>query len=281
MVTVALVVAMTHESRLYFMVSSVWYSGIVVLDFWLVWMDQFEVERKEMVKTPNSFLPHSHPSRAMRLTLSMKIAFIGGLIFSVIFLVRALFFTTQTPLNTFWIQSVFLVYMAYCTILYLLATVIRDCLFPKEKVEDELKKCLMVMFVMDLVIKTSVMIAGWYLVNDIKTMYFFLSLGVLSSLILFVVFIPATPVFHIEYSIYNKCLAAPTLLLLIPYVYFILPFLLTLPERPEEVYNWKVIYMVVSIPLLWFSIFDFLSAWTGDVELGTRSDTSADIDISS
>ncbi|KAF1763050.1 hypothetical protein GCK72_011315 [Caenorhabditis remanei] len=153
----------------------------------------------------------------------------------------------------------------------------------KVKEEDEMKKCLMVMFGTNLVVKTCIMIIGWYLVNDIKAMYFFLSLEVLSSLILFVVFIPATAVFHIEYSIYNKCLAVPTLLLLIPYVYFILPFLLTLPERPEEVYNWKIVYMVVSTPLLSFSIFDFLAAWTGDVELDTcaeiGSDTSADIDI--
>ncbi|KAF1763048.1 hypothetical protein GCK72_011313 [Caenorhabditis remanei] len=72
--------------------------------------------------------------------------------------------------------------MAYCTILYLIATVIRDCLFPKEKVEDELKKCLMVMFGMNLVVKISIMIIGWYLVDDVKTMYFFLSLEVLSPL---------------------------------------------------------------------------------------------------
>ncbi|EFO92003.1 hypothetical protein CRE_10598 [Caenorhabditis remanei] len=196
----------------------------------------------------------------------METPFIGGLFLSIIFLIRALFFNIQTPLNTFWIQSVFLIYIAYCTILYLLATVIRDYLCQKkEKKKDELKKCLMGMFVMDLVIKASVIMSGWYLVNDIKTMYFFLSLEVLSSLILFFVFIPVTPVFHLDY---NGCLEALTVYLRIIYVHFTLWFLIVLPVKPEEVDDLKIVYMVVSIPLLWLSIFDLYSVWNGDFELG-------------
>ncbi|EFO92006.1 hypothetical protein CRE_10599 [Caenorhabditis remanei] len=127
----------------------------------------------------------------------------------------------------------------------------------------------MVMFGMDSVVKTGVMIIGWYLVDDVKTMYFFLSLEVLSSLILSFVFISVTPVFHMEY---NGCILMPTLLFLTAYLYFIGGFMLFLPEKPEEMYNWTIVYMVVSIPLLWVSIFDFLSAWTGNFELGTRGE---------
>ena len=70
-------------------------------------------------------------------------------------------------LDNFYLQSVSLATMVYCIILYLVSTVILATVIRVA----ELKKCLMVMFGMDLIVRIGVMTAGCLVVTDMKVSY--------------------------------------------------------------------------------------------------------------
>ncbi|KAF1763876.1 hypothetical protein GCK72_003822 [Caenorhabditis remanei] len=158
-------------------------------------------------------------------------------------------------LDNFYLQSVSLATMGYCAILYLVATVIRMA---------ELKKCLMVMFGMDLIVRIGVMTAGCILVTDMKMMCFFLFLQIISSLIIVFISLPATPVFHVRYK---NCLKAVFILFFVIIVIagLLITFKLYLQGSSAK---WGIALFVLSLQTYWLSIFDLLTVWNGNFGLG-------------